>query len=117
MFFIIKFLLGIVLLIVFVWFGANVPLGDRTMFQHLQAVGTTRATQDLVEGTRDTAKPLLEGVRKRLEAAAGAGGSDTKTKSRWTPGAVDAGTTPADDISPGDRQRLRRVLGTGQPAR
>ena len=47
---IVKLLLAIFALIVFVWFGANVPLGSRTLFQHLQAIGRTRETRKLLDG-------------------------------------------------------------------
>ncbi|MBC8131646.1 MAG: hypothetical protein H7X95_01590 [Deltaproteobacteria bacterium] len=112
MFRLIKFLLGVAGLVLFVWFGANVPLGTRTLFEHLQAIGRTRETQDLFDGTRDSAKPLLEGVRKRLGAAAAAGDEPKTARA-----AVDAGAPPADEISSADRQRLRKVLGTGHASR
>jgi len=62
----IKLLLGLAALAGFVWFGANVPLGSRTLFQHLQAIGRTRETQDLLDGTRESAKPLMDSVRRRV---------------------------------------------------
>jgi len=97
---ILKFFVGLAALGAFVWVGANVPLGSHTLFEHLQAIGKTRETQDLLEGTRQSAKPLMDGVRdgmrKRLagEAAAHA----------------DAGVAPAEEISAADRQRLRKLL-------
>jgi hypothetical protein len=92
----IKLLIGLAALVVFVWFGANVPLGSQTLFQHLQAIGRTRETQDLLDGTRETAKPLVDGVRRRLSR---------------DPVFPDAGAPPAEEISQTDRQRLRKVLG------
>lgn len=106
MFGVIKFLLAIVAVVAFIWFGANVSLGSRTLFEHLQALGRTRASQDLVEGTRETTKPLVDDVRRRLGAAAAPAGR-----------AVDVGAPPADEISQPDRQKLRKMLGTGHPAR
>jgi hypothetical protein len=97
-----KLLVGLVGLALFVWFGANVRLGSRTLFQHLQAIGRTHETQDLLEGTRQSAKPLIDGVRKRL-----AGGADTDSD-KIVP---DGGAPPTDDISDTDRHRLRKMLG------
>ena len=110
MFRIIKFLMGLVSLAVFVWFGANVPLGSRTLFEHLQAIGRTRETQDLLEGTRQSAKPLVDGVRKRL--GGGRVGACCPCAQR-----VHAGARPDDEISETDRQRLRKMLGKGHASR
>jgi hypothetical protein len=112
MFRIIKFLMGMVSLAVFVWFGANVPLGSRTLFEHLQAIGRTRETQDLLEGTRQSAKPLVDGVRKRLGGATATNETTGSVKA-----AADAGARPDDEISETDRQRLRKMLGTGHASR
>jgi len=97
----VKILAGLVGLVAFVWFGANVSLGSQTLFQHLQAIGRTRETQDLLDGTRDKAKPLVDSVRRKLAHEA--------TQSL---GAADAGAaaTPTDDIPESDRQRLKKLL-------
>lgn len=108
MFRILKLVIGLVALVAFVWFGANVPLGSQTLFQHLQAIGRTRETQDLLDGTRRSAQPIVDGVRKRL------GGSNAENDSLKTP--PDAGGPPAEQISQADRQRLRKVLGAGHQA-
>jgi hypothetical protein len=112
MFRIIRFLVGLVALVLFVWFGANIPLGSRTLFQHLQAIGRTRETRDLLEGTRDSAKPFVEGVRKRLSEVHVV--NETRSSPKMM---VDASAAPADEIPPADRQRLRKILGTGHAAR
>lgn len=106
MFRLLKFLLGLAALVLFVWFGANIPLGSRTLFEHLQAIGRTRETQDLVDGTRSSAKPLVDDVRRRLGAAAT---TDDRPKSERR--TVDAGAPPAEDVSPADREKLRKMLG------
>jgi hypothetical protein len=110
MFRLIKLLIGLAGVAIFVWFGANVPLGSRTLFEHMQAIGRTRETQDLLDGTRQSAKPLVDGVRKRL----GSGATGEAESGRTVP---DAGTRPADEISATDRERLRKMLGSGHAAR
>jgi hypothetical protein len=97
----VKLLAGLVGLAAFVWFGANVPLGSQTLFQHLQAIGRTRETQDLLDGATDKAKPLVDSVRRKLahEATPGSGGPD-----------AGAATAPADDIPEPDRQHLKKLL-------
>jgi hypothetical protein len=108
MFRILKLVIGLAALVAFVWFGANVPLGSQTLFQHLQAIGRTRETQDLLDGTRRSAQPIVDGVRKRL------GGNNAEDDSLKTQ--PDAGGPPAEQISQADRQRLRKVLGAGHQA-
>jgi hypothetical protein len=97
----IKLLLGLAALAGFVWFGANVPLGSRTLFQHLQAIGRTRETQDLLDGTRESAKPLMDSVRRKAQEAL----------NEKTVLPADGGAPPAEELSDGDRQQLKKVLG------
>lgn len=101
MFRLIKFLLGLAALAGFVWFGANVPLGSRTLFQHLQAIGRTRETQDLLDGTRESAKPLMDSVRRKAQEAL--------NDKAVVP--ADGGAPPAEEVSDSDRQELKKVLG------
>lgn len=110
MFRLIKVLIGLAGIVLFVWFGANVPLGSRTLFEHMQAIGRTRETQDLLDGTRQSAKPIVDGVRKRLGSPSAGEGPLGKIM-------PDAGARPTDEISDTDRERLRKLLGTGHAAR
>jgi hypothetical protein len=101
---IIKLLLGLATLVAFVWFGANVSLGSRTLFEHLQAIGQTHATRDLLEGTRQSARPfarpILDSVRQKLARA----------EHVFEGASPDAGVAPSDEISDADRKRLRKLL-------
>ena len=112
MFRLIKLLLGIAGFAFFVWFGANIPLGSRTLFEHLQAIGRTRESQELLDGTRESAKPLVEGVRRRLSGA-----SSRNEPSETVKGVIDGGVPPAEEISQADRERLRKILNTGHASR
>jgi hypothetical protein len=56
----------------FCWFGTQVPLGSHTLFGHLHAIAGTRESQDLFDGTRESAKPLVDDVRRRIAGAADA---------------------------------------------
>jgi hypothetical protein len=108
---IVKLLFALATLVAFVWFGANVSLGSRTLFEHLQAIGQTHETRDLLEGTRESArpftKPILDGVRRRLASAGHALGE----------AAADGGAPPSDEVPVGDRLRLRRLLDDRHAAR
>jgi hypothetical protein len=114
MFRMLKFLLGIVALAAFVWVGANIPLGSRTLFEHLQAIGRTRETQDLLDGTKKAGKPFVDGVRDGVRRRLGASNAevdDQGTASERATLAPDGGTAPADHVSESDREKLRKVLG------
>jgi len=103
----IKFLVGVAVLAGFVWFGANVPLGSRTLFEHLQAIGRTRETRDLLDGTRESAKPLMDSVRRKLAQEA--------LGEKVLP--PDGGVPPADDVPESDRDQLKKVLAGERPER
>ena len=107
-----KFLFALALLLAFAWFGSTVTLGSRTLFGHLQAISHTKESQELVEGTKQSAKPLVDDVRRRI---AGSPEADPKTRDRGAttpsvPASPDAGP-PQETISSTDRQKLRRLLG------
>jgi len=123
MFRLIKLILSLAALAGFVWFGANVPLGNRTLFGHLQAIGQTREAKELVEGTRESARPFVEEAGRRLAhrddaPADRAPPSDSAPEPRTaptTPGA--ANRPPSEEVSDGDKQALRKVIGSSTSAR
>lgn len=49
-----------------VWFSFKVPLGDKTLAQHLDAIGETPQAQELVDGARQTVNPALEQAKQRV---------------------------------------------------
>ena len=54
----------------FCWFGTQVTLGSHTLFGHLHAIAGTTEAHDLFDGTRESAKPLVDDVRRRIAGAA-----------------------------------------------
>jgi hypothetical protein len=48
-----KFLIGMVALGAFAWFGLTVPLGDRTLYGHITAIGHSKESRELVRGTKE----------------------------------------------------------------
>lgn len=120
MFRLIKLLLGIAALGAFVWVGANIPLGSRTLFEHLQAIGRTRETQELLDGTKQAGKPFVDGVRDGVRRRLG--GSNAEVDDRGTAAErasalPDGGVAPAEHVSDADRESLRKVLGAKTAAR
>jgi hypothetical protein len=68
MFKLVKFAIGLVLVAVFVWFGATVPLGKHTLFGHVSRIWNSDETQDLVEGTKESAGPAVDKVKRGVKA-------------------------------------------------
>jgi hypothetical protein len=61
----IKLFIGVLGLGAFVWYGLTVPLGGRTLFGHLSAIGQSRESQELVRGTKEKVGDL----KKRIAGA------------------------------------------------
>ena len=80
MFTLLKLGVALVALLAFAWFGMTQKLGSRTLFEHMHAIGQTKESQELVDGTRQAAGPLVDDVRHRI------GGKDDRRASarrRW----------------------------------
>jgi hypothetical protein len=119
----------------FCWFGTQVPLGSHTLFGHLHAIAGTKESQDLFDGTRESAQPLVNDVRRRIAGAAEPkSGTTTGTKSGTTPapksearsdgeetdrattaagGRPDAGP-PQERLTASERRRLRRLISSAE---
>jgi hypothetical protein len=93
-----KLLTSLALLGGFIWFGMRVPLGSKTLFDHLRAIGGSRETKDLVEGTKEAARPVLDRVERTLSRDGGMGDG----------GARGAADERHDDR---DRRALRHEVG------
>ena len=61
-----KLLAFVVLFAGVCWFGTQVPLGSHTLFGHLHAISETKESQDLFDGTKQSAGPLVDHVRRRI---------------------------------------------------
>ena len=48
------------------WFAFVVPLGDRTLSEHIDAISQTPEARGLVKGTRETLQPLVDEARDRI---------------------------------------------------
>jgi hypothetical protein len=101
-----KLCIGLAAFLAFAWFGSTVKLGARTLFQHLRAIGETRESQELVDGTKQAAQPLVDGVRRRVTGAP----APPENAAGRRP---DAGV-PNEAISSSDRRQLRRLIGSAE---
>ena len=60
-------------LVGFIYFGATVELGGRTLFGHVANVWSSEEAQEMVEGVKESGTPMMErlerGVRAGVRAA------------------------------------------------
>jgi hypothetical protein len=90
---------GLVALAAIAWFGITVKLGSQTLFQHLRAIGQTKESQELVDGTKQAAGPLVDDVRRRISGKPEPGGAPV-------PAGGDKPAAPADRPSGEPQERL-----------
>jgi len=93
MFTLVKLGASIVALLAFAWFGMTYKLGSHTLFEHLHAIGQTKESQELVDGTR-------QAVQHGVEEHEGVGGH---------PLSRDAGA-PLERLSSSERRQLKYLL-------
>src|SRR3954454_22114523 len=94
----------------FCWVGTHLQLGSHTLFGHLRAIAQTKESQDLFDGTRESAGPLVDDVRRRIAggpapaetpAAAGEGGIAGVPAPAKTPAPA---VEEADDDAPANKK-------------
>jgi hypothetical protein len=102
MFTLLKLGASLIALLAFAWFGMTYKLGSRTLFEHVHAIGQTKESQELVDGTRQLAGPLVDDVRHRV-AGKNEGGD------KPAPMARDAGA-PQDRLTASEQRQLKYLL-------
>ena len=122
---IVKVLFSLACFAALVYFGYTVPLGDRTLFGHLRAIGGSPESQRLYQGTKDKVTGLFGGhdggdKRKVSDRRPGKGGAPSESgdhlatsPSEEVKAAEQA--PPQDKISSADREQMRRLLESHRP--
>jgi hypothetical protein len=117
----------------FCWFGTQIPLGSHTLFGHLHAISETKESQDLFDGTKQSARPLVDDVRRRIAGVPAPAPVPVKDdEPKATPGtgagaASDQDVRAAADRRPdggpaqetltaSERRRLRRLISSAESA-
>jgi hypothetical protein len=117
MFRLLKLCMSLAAFVVFAWFGATVKLGSRTLFGHLRAIGETKESQELVDGTKKVAEPLVDDVKRHIghgDKSDKPDKSDNADKQAQLPAAPPDAGRAQDDFSPSERRQLRRLLGAAE---
>jgi hypothetical protein len=99
----IKLLIGTVALGVFVWWGLTVPLGDRTLFGHISAIGNSKESQELVRGT----KLKVDDLKKRIA-------HDEATAAKAEKPAEAPAPAPQERLTNADRKEIRHFIDTAR---
>lgn len=58
--------ISLLFLSLLVWCSFTVPLGSRTLAEHVDRIGETREAKELIRGARGRINPVLEGAKGRL---------------------------------------------------
>ena len=102
----------------FAWFGLTVPLGERTLFQHIANISASKESQDLVRGTKEKVGELLqrdrmkEAPEKAVEAGEKLRGEAQAAREK-APGLEAAKAAPPQErLSAADRDQIRKIIGT-----
>ena len=96
MFKLIKLCIGVVGLGVFVWWGLTVPLGERTLFGHISAIGQSKESRELVRGT----KQKVGDLKKRIAGEEAARAEKT--------------AAPQERLTNADRKEIRHFIDTAR---
>ena len=97
-----------------IWFGATAKLGDRTLFEHVQAIWKTPESRELVRGTKDKVSGLVDRATDRVVKGVAKNAPNQMTAH----GAADqdpAASPPMEDVQAQDRKALRNLIGNGKP--
>jgi hypothetical protein len=106
MFTLLKLGVSLVALLAFAWFGMTYKLGSRTLFEHLHAIGQTKESQELVDGTRQAVRQHVGDKEKDKEKEKE---GEAAGKAQPPPLARDAGA-PLERLSSSEQRQLRYLL-------
>jgi hypothetical protein len=107
-----KLCMSLAAFLVVAWFGATVKLGSRTLFEHLHAIGQTKESQELADGAKQAAEPLVDDVKRRIGKGEGKG--EKGAKQAGLPALPPDAGAAQDDFSPSEKRQLRRLLGAAE---
>lgn len=117
MFRLLKLCMSLAAFLVFAWFGVTVKIGSRTLFEHLHAIGQTKESQELADGAKQVAEPIVDDVKRRIGHGEKGDQREKGEKGEKVAGLPqappDAGAAQ-DDFSPSERRQLRRLLGAAE---
>jgi hypothetical protein len=101
-----KLFLGVACLGAFAWWAFTVPLGKRTLWEHGLAIGKSKESKELVQGTKDKVSDLKSRIIPGAEAAK----KPEKAAKAEKPGKAAQAGHAREHLSNADRQEMLRLL-------
>lgn len=116
-----KFLICLGCLAAFVWWGVTVPLGERTLYEHVQAIGKSKESQDLLRETKQKVGDVTRKIARSGEGLVGDAGAGSAERDKGpgkgeaqaksaAPGEAPPKLSPQDHLTEADRKQMRRLL-------
>jgi hypothetical protein len=93
-----------------IWFGATVPLGEQTLFEHIQAIWKTHESQDLVRGTKRKVGHMVDRATDKVAKSVARNASAHLNTSGE---GIGEEAPPMEDLPSKDRNALRGLIGNG----
>jgi hypothetical protein len=97
-----------------VWFGATAKLGDRTLFEHIQAIWKTPESQDLVRGTKNKMGNLVDRATDRVVKGVAKNAPNQITAHGSAADQDPAASPPMEDVQVQDRKALHNLIEHGR---
>ena len=92
------------------WFGMTVRLGDRTLFEHVQAIWKTHESQDLLRGTKEKVGHLVDRTSEKVVRGV-AKSAPGHTRVRDESAEAESTKPPLEELPDKDRKALRGIIG------
>ena len=94
------------------WFGMTVRLGDRTLFEHVQAIWKSHESQDLLRGTKEKVGNLVDRASDKVVRGV-AKNAPGQVRARDESAGEEAAKPPLEELPAKDRKALRGIIGHG----
>jgi hypothetical protein len=94
------------------WFGMTVRLGDRTLFEHAQAIWKTHESQDLLRGTKEKVGDLVDRASEKVVRREAKNGP-SQVSAHGENSSEESARPPLEEPSAKDRKALRGIIGHG----
>jgi hypothetical protein len=94
------------------WFGMTVRLGDRTLFEHVQAIWKTHESQDLLRGTKAKMGDLVDRASDKVARGVTKNGP-SQANAHGERAGDEPATPPMEEVPAKDRKALRGLIGHG----
>jgi hypothetical protein len=104
-----KLLIGVVAMGAFAWFGLTVPLGERTLYGHITAIGQSKESRELVRGTKEKVGDL----KRRIAGAEGKGdkkADQVEAAEKAEKSAKSEKAAPQERLTNIDRKEIRHFI-------